>query len=73
MDRFWVRSFRRAAKTRAGCGWLKDKFGLSWQIVPAELPELLGGPDPDKAKRAMEAMMKMTKLDIAGLKAAREG
>jgi predicted 3-demethylubiquinone-9 3-methyltransferase (glyoxalase superfamily) len=55
------------------CGWLKDRFGLSWQVVPAELPELIGGPDPEKARRGTQAMLKMQKLDIAGLKAAREG
>ncbi len=54
------------------CGWLKDRFGLSWQIVPTELPALLGGPDPEKARRASEAMMQMTKLDIARLRQARE-
>ncbi|MBA3812500.1 MAG: VOC family protein [Caulobacteraceae bacterium] len=71
VDRFWDKLSEGGAPGQ--CGWLKDKFGLSWQIVPSEMPELLGGPDPDKAKRAMEAMMKMTKLDIAALKAAREG
>jgi predicted 3-demethylubiquinone-9 3-methyltransferase (glyoxalase superfamily) len=55
------------------CGWLKDRFGLSWQIVPRVLPELLGGPDPEKAQRAAQAMMKMEKLDIAALLAARDG
>jgi len=55
------------------CGWLKDRFGVPWQIVPANMPELIGGPDPAKSRRAMEAMFKMTKLDIAKLKAAREG
>ncbi len=71
VDRFWDKLSEGGQTSR--CGWLKDRFGLSWQIVPAQLPELLGGPDPDKAKRAMEAMMKMTKLDIAKLKQAREG
>ena len=55
------------------CGWLKDRFGLSWQIVPTVLPELLGSPDRDKAGRAMAAMMKMGKLEIAALRAAFEG
>lgn len=54
------------------CGWLKDRYGVSWQIVPAILPKLLGGPDPAKAKRAMQAMLQMTKLDIAALKRAYE-
>jgi predicted 3-demethylubiquinone-9 3-methyltransferase (glyoxalase superfamily) len=55
------------------CGWLKDRFGLSWQIVPANMPELIGGPDPTKVRRAMEAMFAMSKLDIAKLKAAQDG
>ena len=64
-------SGRLLGKASAGgaeveCGWLKDKFGLSWQIVPTALPELLGDPDPEKAGRVMQAMMKMKKLDIAG-------
>jgi len=52
------------------CGWLKDKFGLCWQIVPTILFKLLGDPDRDKAKRAMDAMMKMKKIDIETLKRA---
>ncbi|CAN7354365.1 VOC family protein [Phenylobacterium sp. LjRoot225] len=55
------------------CGWLKDRFGLSWQIVPTVLPELIGDRDPDKARRATEAMLKMTKLDIAELRRAHAG
>ena len=54
-------------------GWLKDRYGVSWQIVPAALPELLGGPDRAGAQRAMQAMMQMVKLDIAGLQRAYEG
>ncbi|MER5303302.1 VOC family protein [Streptomyces lasiicapitis] len=52
------------------CGWLKDKFGLSWQVVPVELPPLLNDPDPGRARRAMEAMFKMSKLDVAAVRAA---
>src|SRR5258708_4667319 len=55
------------------CGWLKDRFGVSWQIVPTALVQYLGGPDPAGARRAMQAMMQMVKLDIAGLKNAYEG
>jgi predicted 3-demethylubiquinone-9 3-methyltransferase (glyoxalase superfamily) len=55
------------------CGWLKDRFGVSWQIVPTALMQYLGGPDAAGAKRAMQAMMGMVKLDIAGLKRAYEG
>ncbi len=56
--------------TPSRCGWLKDKFGLSWQIVPPVLPKLLGDPDRTKAKKVMEAMMQMDKIDIAKLQAA---
>ena len=52
------------------CGWLKDKYGLSWQVVPPVLGELLGDPDPVKSGRVMQAMLGMGKLDIAGLRAA---
>jgi len=55
------------------CGWLKDKFGLSWQIVPAQLSELFGGDDPQRAGRVMQAMMQMVKFDIATLKEAYNG
>ena len=54
------------------CGWLKDRFGLSWQIIPSALGRLMGDPDPEKAGRTMQAMLKMTKLDIAGLQAAHD-
>ena len=52
------------------CGWLKDKYGLAWQVIPTELPQLLGDPDPEKAGRAMQAMLGMRKLDIQALKDA---
>ena len=55
------------------CGWLKDRYGISWQIVPSVLPQLLGGPDRAGAQRAMQAMMRMVKLDIAGLRKAYDG
>lgn len=55
------------------CGWLKDKFGVSWQIVPSVLQSLLGDPDPERAQRSMQAMMQMTKFDIAALRAAHSG
>jgi predicted 3-demethylubiquinone-9 3-methyltransferase (glyoxalase superfamily) len=55
------------------CGWLKDKFGLSWQIVPTVLGELLSDSDPDKSRRVMEAMLKMSKIDIDLLKEAHAG
>lgn len=55
------------------CGWLKDKYGLSWQIIPPILGELMGDKDPAKAGRVMQAMLQMKKIDIAGLKRAYEG
>jgi predicted 3-demethylubiquinone-9 3-methyltransferase (glyoxalase superfamily) len=55
------------------CGWLKDKYGLSWQIIPTALGEMLGDPDPEKAGRAMQAMLQMNKIDIQALKQAYDG
>jgi len=55
------------------CGWLKDRFGLSWQVVPRRLGELLDDTDPDRAKRAMEAMLKMGKIEIVQLEQAARG
>ena len=55
------------------CGWLKDRFGLSWQIVPKELNRLMDDPDPERARRAMEAMLQMGKIEVDGLRAAADG
>lgn len=55
------------------CGWLKDRYGLSWQVVPTGMDELFADPDPSRAQRAMEAMFTMTKLDIATLRSAADG
>jgi predicted 3-demethylubiquinone-9 3-methyltransferase (glyoxalase superfamily) len=55
------------------CGWLKDKFGMSWQIIPKQLGELMNDPDTEKSGRVMQAMLKMKKIDIAGLQAAYDG
>jgi predicted 3-demethylubiquinone-9 3-methyltransferase (glyoxalase superfamily) len=55
------------------CGWLKDKYGLSWQIIPSALGEMLGDKDPEKANRVMQAMLKMNKINVAALKQAYEG
>ena len=55
------------------CGWLKDRFGLSWQIVPKELNRLVEDPDPERARRAMEAMLKMGKIEVEELRAAADG
>ena len=71
VDRFWDR-LSEGGQTQQ-CGWLKDKFGLSWQITPSVLIELLNDPDPEKSRRVMEAMLQMTKIDIAKLRQAYEG
>jgi len=55
------------------CGWLTDKYGLSWQVIPRRLKELIFHPDRDKANRAMHAMLQMTKIDVAALEKAAEG
>ena len=55
------------------CGWLKDRHGLSWQIIPTALGELMGDPDPERANRVMQAMLEMDRIDIAGLQRAYDG
>ena len=72
VDRLWAGLLAYGGRP-VQCGWLKDRFGLSWQIVPKRLPELLSDPDPAKAKRVMKAMMGMIKLDVAALEAAAAG
>ena len=69
VDHFWDK-LCAGGGAPGQCGWLKDKFGLSWQIVPRALVELMQDPDPEKSKRVMQAMMQMTKIDIARLKQA---
>ncbi len=71
VDTYWEKLSEGGQQVQ--CGWLKDKYGLSWQIVPSALGELLGDPDPQKSKRVMEAMLKMKKIDIEGLKRASAG
>jgi predicted 3-demethylubiquinone-9 3-methyltransferase (glyoxalase superfamily) len=68
VDRYWEKLTVGGETMR--CGWLKDKYGISWQIVPGILGKLLGGPNPAKAGNAMKAMMQMIKLDIAALQKA---
>ena len=70
VDSYWEKLSAGGAQVE--CGWLKDKFGLSWQIVPTMLPELLSNPDPEKSQRVMKAMLTMKKLDIRALKQAYE-
>jgi predicted 3-demethylubiquinone-9 3-methyltransferase (glyoxalase superfamily) len=70
VDHFW--EMLSAGGQEVQCGWLRDRFGVPWQVVPTALPEMLQDPDPEKARRVMSAMLKMRKLDIAGLKSAYE-
>ncbi len=70
VDEYWGKL--TAGGEVSQCGWLKDKYGLSWQIVPTALGEMLSDRDPRKSKRVMEAMLKMKKIDIAALKRAYE-
>lgn len=72
VDHYWDRLTEGANEDAQQCGWLKDKYGVSWQIVPAILPELLNDPEPAKAQRVMKAMLQMKKLDIAELQQAYE-
>jgi predicted 3-demethylubiquinone-9 3-methyltransferase (glyoxalase superfamily) len=71
VDEYWEKLSAGGQKSQ--CGWLKDKFGLSWQVVPTILPELLQDKDPEKSQRVMKAMLQMTKIDIKTLKDAYEG
>ena len=71
VDYYWERLSEGGEKSR--CGWLKDKFGLSWQVTPTILGKLMADKDPEKSKRVMEAMLKMDKLDIEPLQRAYEG
>jgi predicted 3-demethylubiquinone-9 3-methyltransferase (glyoxalase superfamily) len=68
VDKLWEKLSEGGEKSQ--CGWLKDKFGLSWQIIPAALGQMLGDPDPIKAQNVMQAMLQMTKIDIATLRRA---
>ena len=70
IDRYWSKLSAGGDPKAQQCGWLKDRFGLSWQIVPAALPELMGASDPVKADRVMATLLKMKKLDLAALKQA---
>ncbi|MEA2356907.1 MAG: hypothetical protein QOI62_167 [Solirubrobacteraceae bacterium] len=71
LDHYWDRLSEGGKE--GPCGWLKDRYGLSWQVVPTGMEELFTDPDPQRAKRAMEAMLGMSKLDIAALRNAADG
>jgi predicted 3-demethylubiquinone-9 3-methyltransferase (glyoxalase superfamily) len=70
LDRYWAQLSKGGDPKAQQCGWLKDKYGLSWQIVPRVLPELLKDHEAEKAQRAMEALLRMKKIDIAELERA---
>jgi predicted 3-demethylubiquinone-9 3-methyltransferase (glyoxalase superfamily) len=70
VDHYWNRLSEGGDPNAQQCGWLKDKYGVSWQVVPRVLSELIKDPDPAKSGRVMEALLHMKKLDIAGLKRA---
>jgi predicted 3-demethylubiquinone-9 3-methyltransferase (glyoxalase superfamily) len=72
VDRYWD-ALIEGGGSPSQCGWLKDRFGVSWQVVPKQLPAFLAGPDREGAARAMEAMLQMTKLDVEKLREAYEG
>ncbi|HEX5961900.1 MAG TPA: VOC family protein [Rhodanobacteraceae bacterium] len=71
-DRLW-NAITRNGGAESDCGWCKDRFGLSWQITPRALMDAISDPDPAAAKRSFDAMMTMTKIDIAAIEAARRG
>jgi predicted 3-demethylubiquinone-9 3-methyltransferase (glyoxalase superfamily) len=71
VDEYWEKLSQGGSKNR--CGWLKDKYGLSWQIVPRTLMQLIGDPDPEKSDAVLQAMLKMNKIVIADLESAHEG
>lgn len=72
VDRLWSQLTANGGE-ESMCGWLKDKYGLSWQIVPVALSNFIGGPDPAGSQRAVQAMLQMRKLDLATLQRAYEG
>jgi predicted 3-demethylubiquinone-9 3-methyltransferase (glyoxalase superfamily) len=71
VDRYWNALLQGG--TAEACGWLRDKYGLCWQIVPAMFDEMMADKDPARSKRVTDAMLKMVKMDIAALKAAYDG
>jgi predicted 3-demethylubiquinone-9 3-methyltransferase (glyoxalase superfamily) len=71
VDYYWDRLTEGGAESQ--CGWLKDRYGLSWQVVPTGMEEIFADPDPKRAERAMKAMLQMRKLDIDALRAAADG
>lgn len=70
MDHYWSRLAEGGDPAAQQCGWLKGRFGVSWQVVPVELPQLLGDPDPVKARRDVAAMLQMKQIDLETLRRA---
>jgi len=73
VDHFWEKLSEGGDEKAQQCGWLKDKYGLSWQVVPSVLSDLLSDPDPEKSRRVMKALLQMKKIDIETLRRAAEG
>jgi predicted 3-demethylubiquinone-9 3-methyltransferase (glyoxalase superfamily) len=73
LDRYWEELSRGGDPKAQQCGWLKDKFGVSWQVIPSRLPDMLSDPDRSKADRVMAALLQMKKLDLAELERAYKG
>lgn len=73
VDYFWERLGEGGDEAAQMCGWLADRYGLSWQIVPVQLEEFMSDPDPEKSQRTMQAMLQMKKLDIEALRRAHDG
>jgi predicted 3-demethylubiquinone-9 3-methyltransferase (glyoxalase superfamily) len=71
VDELWEKLSEGGEKQQ--CGWVKDKFGVSWQVIPNALMELMNDPDPEKSQRVVQAMLQMSKIDIAGLQRAHAG
>ena len=71
VDELWAKLTEGGEESQ--CGWLKDRYGLSWQIIPRRLQELIGDPDPERAQRAVKAMLGMGKIDVQGLEDAANG
>jgi len=72
VDYYWDKLLEGGGQA-VQCGWLTDRFGLSWQVIPKQLEELIGDPDPGRSQRAMTAMLGMVKIDIAAMRAAADG
>jgi len=73
VDYYWDKLSEGGAPEAQQCGWLADRYGVSWQVIPKQLGEYMSDPDPEKAGRTMQAMLKMKKLDVEGLRRAHDG